>query len=381
MTNPSSLFWEPGKETDRKLTLRLLDSPLRRYINEIGRQLAGEKALPVDWDWTKSWEENAHAGALPDGKLLYFGRLSIAIFFPFSLLLVYSLGNRILNNTCGWIAAILFASNALILLHTRRVMAEGVLVFTVLLFLWSVTSPKKSIFFIGITAALAFCAKQSSGILYLVGIIAIVFNNHDKRGSALSLIPRLISYSVIFITAIYILNPYMWKHPIQSNIVAVELRKELLSNQIESLREGRPDLEMDNFAKRASTLLVQLFFKQPDIADVGNYLDQTDGISKIYLANPLNHIMRGLTGGAVMLTLCLYGFLLGIVHITRSRADQDLRLSLFWISGVLIFLAFSSVISLPFQRYYISLIPFVCIWIGYGLGSVLQTLFRRKNSP
>lgn len=376
LSNPSQVFWEPGKEEDRKVALRMLDAPLRRYTMEFGRLLSGKDSLPAEWDWSKTWQENKQAGAYPDSELLLWGRISIAIFFPFSMLLIYLIGCRISNPTCGLISAVLFSSNGLILLHTRRAMAEGILIFTILLVLWSLTLRRKHIGLIALTSALAFCAKQSAGILFVVGMIAIIFDKQN-RTSIYKLVYSIFLYHLVFCIIVLVLNPFMWKYPVQASIKAYEMRNNLLEQQVESLTQIRPDLEQNTFAKRVSTMLIQVFFKQPDIADVGNYLKDMEIETKAYESNKLNNLSQGMITGALSLTMSLYGFLLGIVHITRNRADSDFKLSLIMISGVLLFITFGMVITLPYQRYFLPMVPFTILWIGYACGSVWDAIYRK----
>ena len=78
-SRPADLFWSTANEQDARQIYRELDAPLARYLIGVGRTIASLPALPVDWDWSKSWEENQTAGALPDARLLLVGRLSVAL--------------------------------------------------------------------------------------------------------------------------------------------------------------------------------------------------------------------------------------------------------------------------------------------------------------
>ena len=85
LKNPGSLFWQPERPIDLRMHYRLLDPPTSRYLVGIGRSLSGFSALPADWDWSKTWQQNRAAGALPDEGLLTASRRAAALFFPFSL--------------------------------------------------------------------------------------------------------------------------------------------------------------------------------------------------------------------------------------------------------------------------------------------------------
>ena len=119
-TDPSSLFWQPENEQDLRQHYRELDAPLTRYLVGIGRQITHQLPIPADWDWSASWEKNKVNGAVPEPGLLQIGRLSISIFFPFSLYFLFKIMQKISGSFAAWMSVFFFASNALILLHTRR---------------------------------------------------------------------------------------------------------------------------------------------------------------------------------------------------------------------------------------------------------------------
>lgn len=79
--------------------------------------------MPADWNWRTDWENNRQAGALPDERLLWVGRLTITLLLPFSLFFIYLIGRRMSGEACGLLSVVFLGSNALILLHTRRAMA------------------------------------------------------------------------------------------------------------------------------------------------------------------------------------------------------------------------------------------------------------------
>ena len=124
LTDPLSLAWTPDQVGNWRTHLRIVDAPLVRYLLGLGRNLAGLPALPVDWSWMKSWEENQAAGALPSPQLLASGRLALALLLPFSLGMIYKIGSRLHGPLTGLLAALLLGSNALLLLHDRRAMAN-----------------------------------------------------------------------------------------------------------------------------------------------------------------------------------------------------------------------------------------------------------------
>src|SRR4030067_744506 len=154
-SQPSELFWLPCDNSDQQ-RYRLVDAPFTRYILGAGRSLASLPALPADWDWGKSWEQNRISGALPDKKLLAVGRTTISIFLPLSLMLMFLIGRKAQRPLAGMFSAFLLGSNALILVHGRRAMAEGLLLFCVTLFIFSLCYSDKNLSLSSISAGVVF---------------------------------------------------------------------------------------------------------------------------------------------------------------------------------------------------------------------------------
>jgi hypothetical protein len=125
LTRPLTLVWQPGEDGDLRQRYRLLDAPLTRYLIGAGRMATGQPALVMDWDWSLGWKENSMAGAVPTPSQLDAARFAVASLFPLTLLFTYLTGKALVGGPAGLLAALLTATNALILLHTRRAMAES----------------------------------------------------------------------------------------------------------------------------------------------------------------------------------------------------------------------------------------------------------------
>jgi len=153
-SNPRAMFWDINNENDAKQIYRKLDPPLTRYLLGAGRTIAGLPALTADWDWGESWEQNDGDGAFPSKELLAAGRWSVALLLPFSLILLYLIGKHIDGHLTGALAVIFLITNSLMMLHTRRAMAEGILVFAVCFAIWSFMLGNKYPWLAGIGMAL-----------------------------------------------------------------------------------------------------------------------------------------------------------------------------------------------------------------------------------
>jgi hypothetical protein len=129
ITEPSDLAGELLPPIDPPTRYRLIDAPIVRYILGAGLLLSGQDPLPSDWDWSGTISENQSSGAYPSQSVLLAGRLAVILLFPLSLALVYATGRTLAGIWAGLLSAILLGTNSLVLLHTRRAMAEGPLLF------------------------------------------------------------------------------------------------------------------------------------------------------------------------------------------------------------------------------------------------------------
>jgi hypothetical protein len=259
-------------------------------------------------------------------------------------------------------------------------MAESALIFTTLLTLWSFVKINKYPWLIALPAALAFSAKQSLGVLALVGILAVLWMSYQKQRSPNKAMRNLVAYSVLFLAVTFLLNPFLWSNPLQAAMAAVQSRQSLLQQQIATVASVDPEKSLTSIPSHFVSLIAQLYFTPPAIADVANYLQQTNPSTDVYLSNQLNHLFRDLFGGAILLFLTLSGLAYSILQIVKSKKISR-YMGLFIIAGFAQFLALGLAVSLPYQRYSLPMIPFICIWSAMGLNFILEIIVNMKNHP
>lgn len=378
LRDPFSLAWQPQPTDTLRQTYRLLDAPLARNLIAIGRILnRNQPALTADWDWSADWQENQRAGALPNEALLLTARCAIAALFPLSLLLIFACGLRLGGQPTAWIASLLFAGNALVLLHTRRAMSEGALVFTVILTLFALLFFEKKPWLLAIAAALAFSAKQSAGVLMFAGIAVILL---PAQPLAFKLrLKNLSGYLLLFAALVLLLYPVLWSNPLNASIAAWNARQQLLAQQIGMIASLNPELMLTGFSERLATFVIHFFMSPPAIADVANYLNQTSATQQAYLANPLHALGRGVAGGAILLAFTLVGAAIGVNKIYRRAPERRQMIVLIFATALQI-LALVAVVSLPFQRYVIPAVPFVCLWAAIGITSIRNTNHTARSN-
>jgi hypothetical protein len=380
-THPADLFWSPDRQQDPRQLYHELDAPLARYLIGAGRSLACLPALPVDWDWSKSWDANQAAGALPDARLLLVARFSVAILFPFGLFFIYKSGQSIGGSVMGWAALLLLAANPLVLLHTRRAMAESGLIFTITLFLWALTRPLKPAWWIAIPAALVFCSKQSAGILALVGLAFLLWRGWQQKHSLAKQLGNSALYGAVFLAVVVLLNPFLWSNPIQAGLAAVNARQALTNSQVAAMGAVRPDMLLGSLPQRLLGLVAQLFITRPAVADIGNYLAQTNAAQIAYFSSPFNLILSGLVGGGVLLIVSLTGFIIAAVRSIRANDPTKGITLLLLLSSLLIFITLVWFLPIPWQRYYLPLVPFTCLWAAYTVSKAISLIRSFKTVP
>ncbi|GAP14623.1 hypothetical protein LARV_02396 [Longilinea arvoryzae] len=375
--HPGDLFYSLTPADPVRQNYRLLDAPLTRWLIGAGRSLAGVAALPVDWDWSKPWQQNEQAGALPGNTLLLVSRLSVAWLFGISLWFIYRAGCILKGPWMGWTGVALAALNALVLMHTRRAMAESALFCAVCWVIYVLAKKETHPILLALPAALAVNAKQTAAGLVLVVLLAAWIY---PQGLAWPKRLRNTCLCAIFILlATYLLNPVAWKAPLSAARAAVEVRSELATRQIETLAAVSPERVMRTPVQRATGWLGYLFFTPPATADVANYVTDTQTAEANYFSNPLNNLLRSVAGGMVLLAISLAGFLLAGFRTLRNIREQP-SLGLLLAATLIPFFSLILFIPLPFQRYGIILVPFVNLWMAAILTELIRIFIKNREA-
>lgn len=380
-TNPFSLAWTPDQSGDLRAHYRLVDAPITRYALGLSRSLTGKAPLPADWDWSASWEANQQAGAVPEPGLLLGGRIFLTLLFPLNLWLIYQIGARIQGKAAGLLAALFFGLNALVLLHNRRAMAEAALSFGVLAAVWSFFTADRKPWLAGLCAAVAFNAKQTALGLVPLGLIMTSFpawslpERKEPRG--IQIAAAWFQFLLVFAAVTILLNPFLWKVPLQAAQESWTVRRQLTSRQVADFNHLPPDQNPNPAVNRLAALVANLFIAPPAFAETANYLGQTRLSEQAYLANPAHRLLRGMAAGGVWLGLCLAGMLIGALRLRRiagiqRKAVLTALLATLFLGATIFFL-----IPLPWQRYVIPLVPFTCLWPAFAIGAFGEALVKQ----
>jgi 4-amino-4-deoxy-L-arabinose transferase-like glycosyltransferase len=378
INNPANLVWREDKNGDARQIYRMLDAPLTRDFIGIGRAVFDLPATPVDWNWSETWDRNNLAGALPSADLLKAARVSVTWLFPFSLILTYLIGKKISGPRMGLLALIFLASNALVLLHTRRAMAESVLLFTTLLALWSMLTFQKKAWLAAVPVGFALATKQSGAALILTGVIILAVQYWKKKTKLLETVGI---YLAVILAITIILNPFLWSQPVNAALASFNARQELTLRQVNEFRQADTGQVLDTIPERTLGILANLYFTPLQFNEVGNYLSQTQPAETAYLANPLHTLFRNFTGGIILLFLAISGFVLGCLKIRKYGLEGQRELSILILTTFIFTLTLILTIPLAFQRYIIPLVPLTTFLIAYLLNQLLEFIWGMRRKP
>ncbi|HEX7556375.1 MAG TPA: hypothetical protein VF338_07105, partial [Leptolinea sp.] len=361
---------------DNRMRYRLIDSPLTRTLIGLGLFLQGQQPIPTDWDWSKSWTENKLAGSLPSPDVLLAARWSVAWLFPLSCIFLFLITKKIGGSGSAVIALILFSSNALILLHTRRAMAEGALICFLCASVWALMTINKRAWLAAIPIGLSINAKQTTFPLAGIGLFHVLFQP-DILERKRSRILQTVFFLFVVLTISWILNPVFWKSPAEALDTGIAFRNDL---------SGRMEVDYhssSNFLDQTAKLIGQVFIQPPAIADVQNYRDKTKIQQENYLRQPLNNLFRGLWTGAFFLGLTIFGWLILVRRVFSHQPTTRYPMIMFLIITMITMLVIILYTPVSFQRYYVILIPLFIVAQSVALnalGLAINHYYKEKRA-
>jgi hypothetical protein len=375
--DPMSLAWSPQPESELDQEYRALNAALPKYMLGLGRRLAGygPESVSSDWDWSKSWDANLKAGALPSGGVLQGARYASLATVLAAVALAFPLGRQMEGPLTGALSAALLGTHALVLLHGRRAMAEGTLVLGVVLALVGILHAHRRPWLAGLCCATAAAAKFSGFALAPVGLLAAIWPAKGKRAKGVALRGAL-SFLVPFLLLFLLLHPLFWSYPVRAATATWTIRQDLLEGQTAAIGVHAPGMVLDDPATRSAVLVAQLFILEPQHWEVGNYRAELTASIESYEAIPGHSVMRGWVGGGSLLGFTLLGIIGSFRYQEPCSNRQRRPRVLLALASVAQAGALLLSVPLPFQRYVMPLVPMVCLWAALGLSSFVATTCR-----
>jgi hypothetical protein len=403
---PGDLPVAPPYSVDTEAWLRLINGSVNRYSIGLALHLAGYgvEALPTLWQWPLSVEDNLARGAYPADAVLFISRLPSALLLVTSATALFALARQFGGRPAAYLASAIYALHPVILLNGRRAMMEGSLLCFGLLTLLAASylvqnrHGWRGWLMLIICGALTLASKHS-GVVFVAAALAWIglarFDVHGRRtrhvmslqnvshdeqsvpasSSSSSLITHVSSLllSALAILALFIaLSPALWSNPPARLADLLAERAALLDSQVRAAGDGV--LTVD---QRLRALVTQPYLTPPQFYEVafwGGSARVQDEITR-YQASPWSGVQSGVIG--VMLTACTVVGLLGRTRWcclpTNTRNPVGLRV--IWLALTAIMLLAN---PLPWQRYYLPLIPPVIVLSAVGVRYIFRLLLSRR---
>ncbi len=379
--NPRALWVEWPVDNELEY-LRIADSTTSRYTIGLAWQLAGysEADLPNDnFDWDTDYAGNVAQGLIPEWRLMVAMRLPSAIFLALSAAVMFAIGYRFGGLPMAFFVSGLYAFNPINLLNGRRALQEGGLLFfgllTVLIgIIMAQRRERGRPLVLGLWAALTLAGaltlvSKNNGFLYICAAYLWVLLP-DLLRPRLRTIVRMgtrLAVSGLLLIAIFVaLSPGLWSDPPARVTDATAARLSAMTGQMKDDPEAPSTLD-----RRVSDILTQPFLRplaHYEGAYTNTFAAQRDLIAA-YESSWLSGIHFGVALGLLLTVLAALGIVANLSSRLRPYRSVALALGLLlWLLinvGVLLWL------PLPWQRYFLSLIPVATIFAAVGLWSLV----------
>jgi 4-amino-4-deoxy-L-arabinose transferase-like glycosyltransferase len=254
-------------------------------------------------------------------------------------------------------------------------MAEGILLFGVLLAAWSILHAHQSPWLAGIGLAIAFNAKHSALALLPAAVLGLVWLPSGVRDRSKVALLNLVQFGMVFLMITVALNPVFWEHPLMAARSAVQIRGELAAQQIQDNLEVAPEKVSVTPLQRFFVMLLNLYISPPEYGLIEN-LHPTLNDLEAYLAVPGHNLFRGIAWGGTFFVLTLFGLYMAVLKAARRPVEVHRDLVMVLLVTVCIAAGLLAAIQISWIRYTVPLVPFICIWIAYGV----TALFKRRSA-
>lgn len=354
--------------------LRLLDGRVHKYLAGLFWHLRGftPDDLNTPWDWGGDWAYNISAGHLPTPDLLLTARAASAVLAALGVAAIFGIGLTLQGRVAAYAMSLFYALHPAILLNGRRSMMEGaLLLFGLLTVLAALHLLRRRSWtwagISGLAAGFALASKQSAlvpvALIFGGGLIGLLI---ERR----RLLPDLVKWSaagVIAIAVFLAMNPIWWSDPIGVASAVFAERTRLLSGQVDYFG-GYADLgaKIDGFTRYA-------LIGTPQYYEVDVWRDWIGESIAAYDAS----IWRGVSFGDSTLGLIVLGIVLIAGVFSLFRRDPSRILIAIW---ALISIAITIMITpLPWQRYYLPILPAIAVIFGLGIATIVNFMIRYRR--
>jgi 4-amino-4-deoxy-L-arabinose transferase-like glycosyltransferase len=389
------LVWWSGQAPDGDVGFRLLDAPLAKYQIGLARWVSGyRRELIGNWDWRRSWVQNQSIGAMPSPGLLHAARISAVVTTVLSFALFFWISAAIIGTLPAAAATLLLAIHPIELLHARRAMAESAsqlfLMLAMLAIMRLSVSPgaeraRSAVLSagVGLTLGLAVSAKQNASAIVPLGVLAAAAVSVASLGPVeRRLTGAIVNAAAVIVTsllAFFVMNPVMYSQPIHAARDMVTMRRSLVQQQLPSGADTGSQTSIPTRLSRLKAAYNELFWRPPDLGESMTYPEivpsareyEQQFLVKVWDATSLRLLFVLFSG---------LGLGVAVQQIVSRRftvVTWPLQIAVLWLFAEVAFVMLF--IPLDWQRYFLPLLPPVCIFAALGASwSIERVLFRRS---
>jgi 4-amino-4-deoxy-L-arabinose transferase-like glycosyltransferase len=392
---PDKLLVNPPYNIDSDPRLRLLNGSVMRYSVGLAWQLAGlsKNDLPPapGWDWGLYYDQNVSTGHRPSDTLLSAARVVSSLYLVASIIAMFGIGWQFKGRWMAWLVSGLYTLNPIILLNGRRALVESALLCFGLLLMGVAlriahkranSEPVGWGWWIGlvITSALTLASKYSGTIFVAAAFGGIFIADVIRFIQSWKFAPlrngtaALFGSGLLAMGLLIALSPALWSDPIAR---AQDLGA-MLAEQVQIVVDIQPDAPT-TIGQRIEGMVNQPFIAAPQFFEQASWADAAPITAEIqnYMNSPLSGIQFGRLFGILLTLLTEIGIIAALWP--RLRPYSSWGLSAVVIVWLLVTIANLLINPLPWQRYYLALIPLDTLLAGIGLFALLK--FTRRENP
>jgi len=272
-------------------------------------------------------------------------------------------------------------------------MSEAALVFGLCLAVWLMMRLPRAGLIQGAGVALAVLAKHPGIVAWPAALLSALWPvaapgdaPAPKRPGAMGqgavrAMRTLTLMALGFVVVFGLLSPSLWCRPLSALSATLRGRTSLVDAQVEALRSAGAAFVLATPAEHIVALIDRVFVASPVFWEIPNYAAETAASEAAYMRGPIANLLRGPVWGSGMLAQALLGAAIGALLLFRraskgeldaagAASRRDLALVLVWTLSTA--LGLLALVPFAWQRYYLPLVPALCVWQGYGLGHLVR---------